>query len=184
MEAIIAKTKVRMTQAVDHLKTELKGVRAGRASPGLIEPVTVDAYGAQMKVKDMGSISVPESRQLLITPFDPQNTQHIAKAIDKANLGVSAVVEGKSIRVVFPELDQNRRKALIEQCHKKREDCKISIRGVRRDENEMAKKLKTAGTLPEDAFKKLEKTIQELTDKFCKEADEACQAKEKEISTV
>ena len=184
MTDVLQNTKNGMQACLDHLKAELKGIRAGRASPAFIEPVFVEAYGSQMKLKDMASISVPESRQLLVTPFDATNVQACAKAIDKANLGVSAVVEGKSIRVVFPELDQNRRKSLIEQCHKKREETKISIRNVRREQNEALKKQKGADTIPEDDVKRLEKQIQELTDKSCKEADEISATKEKEISTV
>ncbi len=184
MTDVLQDTKNGMQVCLDHLKAELKGIRAGRASPAFVEPVTVEAYGSQMKLKDMASISVPESRQLLVTPFDATNVQICAKAIDKANLGVSAVVEGKSIRVMFPELDQNRRKNLIEQCHKKREETKISIRNVRREQNEVLKKQKAAGTVPEDDVKRLEKQIQEQTDKSCKDADDLCAVKEKEISTV
>ncbi|MDB6081491.1 MAG: frr [Chlamydiia bacterium] len=184
MTDILQDTKNRMNTGLDHLKHELKGIRAGRASPALLEPVVVEVYGTPMKLKDMATISVPEPRQLLVTPFDQKNNQACAKAIDKANLGVSASVEGKSIRVTFPELDQNRRKDLITQCHKKREDCKISIRNMRRDANETLKKQKSSGVLPEDDFKKLEKQIQELTDKCCKDADDIAATKEKEISTV
>ena len=176
--------KAKMQAAADHYKTELKNMRSNRDNPGMLDGVHVEVYGSSMRLKEVANITTPESRQLLITPFDGSNTQACAKAIDKANLGVTAVVDGKSVRVIFPELDQNRRKALIEQCHKKREDSKIAIRNVRRDQNEVAKKQKSAGTLPEDAFKKLEKLIQEMTDKACKEADDACQVKEKEISTV
>lgn len=184
MTDVLQDTKGRMTACLDHLKQELKGIRAGRASPAFVESISVDVYGSMMKLKDMASIAVPEPRQLLITPFDPQNTQVCAKSIDKANLGVSASVEGKAIRVTFPELDQNRRKDLIIQCHKKREDCKISIRNIRRDANELLKKQKSSGVIPEDDFKRLEKQTQELTDKCCKDADDITVSKEKEISSV
>ena len=180
----VAETKSRMHAALEHLKQELKGIRAGRANPALVESVLVEAYGSQMKLKDMASISVPEQRQLLITPFDAQNVQPCAKAIDKANLGITPRVEGKAIRITLPELNQSRREELIEQCHKKREECKISIRNIRREQNEVVKKQKSAGTLPEDDCKRLEKQIQELTDKSCKDADDISTAKEKEISTV
>ncbi len=183
-DKIIEDTKKHMQAVLEHLKLELKGIRAGRASPAFVEPVTLEVYGAQMKLKDVATITVPESRQLLITPFDTQNTQLIAKAIDKANLGVLAVVEGKAVRVTFPELDQNRRKDLINQCNKKREEAKISIRNVRRDQNEVVKKQKSASVITEDDVKRLEKDIQNLTDKSCKEADDITAAKEKEISTI
>ena len=184
MEDILQNAKSRMTGVMDHLKQELKGIRAGRASPSIVEPVSVDVYGTLMRLRDLASISVPESRQLLITPFDGSNTQACAKAIDKANLGVTAVVEGKVIRVMFPELDAKRRADLIAQSHKKREDAKIAIRNVRRDINELLKKQKSDGTLPEDEFKRLEKHVQELTDNSCKEIDTEIHRKEQEISTI
>ena len=184
MADIIADTKTKMNAALDHFKQELRNLRAGRASPSLIEPISIEVYGAQMKIKDVATIATPEPRQLLITPFDAQNAQQIASAIQKSNLGLNPILEGKAVRVIFPELDANRRKDLINQCHKKKEDCKIAIRNIRRDQNEALKKQKSSGTLPEDDIKRLEKQIQEITDKFCLEADNASGAKEKEISTV
>jgi len=181
---ILDEAKKRMQAQLDHFKEELRGLRAGRATPVLIEPVTVDVYGAQMRIKELATITSPEPRQLVINPYDISNCQAIAKAIDKANLGVRAVVEGKTIRVMFPELTQERRKELIAQCHDKREKCKIGIRNVRRDQNEHAKKQKAQSEITEDDLKRLEKQIQELTDKSCKDADDLASAKEKEISTV
>lgn len=184
MSDIIEDTKKKMQSALEHLKQELKSLRAGRATPSLVEPLLIEVYGAQMKVKDVATIATPEPRQLLITPFDGQNAQAIVNAIQKANLGLSPRLEGKAVRVIFPELDANRRKDLIGQCGKKKEECKISIRNHRRDQMETLKKQKTAGVVPEDDFKRLEKHIQELTDKSCHEADGLSSAKEKEIATV
>ena len=184
MADVIADTKTKMSGALEHLKQELKSLRAGRASPALVEPLMIEVYGAQMKIKDAATIAIPEPRQLLITPFDSQNAQPIASAIQKANLGLNARLEGKAVRVIFPELDANRRKELINQCHKKKEECKIALRNIRRDQNELIKKQKSAGTLPEDDVKRMEKQIQELTDKSCLDADAASTAKEKEINTV
>ena len=181
---VLQQTKTRMQAAIDHLKQELKGIRAGRASPALLEGILVEAYGAQMKIKELGTITAPEPRQLHIIPFDGQNAKAIASGIDKANLGVRAVLEGKAVRVMFPELNEERRKELIGQCHKKREDCKVAVRGIRRDQNEIVKKQKSSSQITEDDLKRFEKHIQELTDKFCKEADDASLAKEKEISTI
>lgn len=178
---IIEQTKSRMQANLDHLKEEYRGIRAGRASPAILEPITVEVYGSQMKLKELATITVPEPKQLLITPFDGSNAGLIVKAIDKANLGVRAFLEGKAVRVVFPDLTQERRKELIAQAHKKREECKVSIRNVRRDENERLKKMKD---IPEDDQKRLEKQIQEHTDKSCKDADDLCATKEKEIATV
>ncbi len=181
---VIQHVKAGMTAAIDHLKNELRAIRAGRASPALIESVHVEVYGSQMKIKELATITQPESRQLVVMPFDITNAGHIARAIDKANLGVRAVLEGKTIRVLFPELDQNRRKELVNQTHKKREESKVHVRNVRRDGNELVKKLKAASEITEDDVKKLEKQIQELTDKYCKEADDVTLAKEKEIMTI
>lgn len=181
---ILQNTKKHMTTVLEHLKEELKGLRAGRANPSLIEPVMVEVYGAQMRLKEVATITSPEPRQLVVNPFDVSNTPHIAKSIDKANLGVRAVVEGKTIRVMFPELTAERRKDLIAQAHKKKEESKVSIRNIRRDANEAAKKLKANGDITEDDLKRLEKQIQELTDKSCKDADDLSVAKEKEISTI
>jgi len=181
---ILQDTKTRMQQALDHFKEDLRGLRAGRANPGLLEPVMVEVYGSEMRLKEVATITSPESRQLVINPFDAANLQHIARAIDKANLGVRSIVEGKTVRVMFPELTADRRKEIIGQAHKKREECKITVRNLRRDANELVKKAKSGGTITEDDVKKLEKQIQELTDKSCKDADDLTVAKEKEISTI
>ena len=181
---IINETKKRMNVQLEHLKEELRGLRAGRASPALLEPIMCDVYGSQMRIKELATITAPEPRQLVVSPFDTTNAAHIAKAIEKANLGLRAILEGKSVRVNLPELTQDRRKELIAQCHDKREKCKIAIRTVRRDMNETAKKQKAASIITEDDLKRLEKQVQDLTDKSCKDADDIAAAKEKEISTV
>jgi ribosome recycling factor len=181
---IIKDTKSRMDANLEHLKEEYRGIRAGRASPGILEPLTVEVYGSQMKLKELATITVPEPKQILITPFDGANAGPISKAIEKSDLGLRSAVEGKTVRVFFPDLTQERRKDLINQCHKKKEDCKISIRNVRRDQNEELKKQKSDGIIPEDDYKHLEKEIQKLTDNACKEVDVLCTSKEKEISTV
>lgn len=181
---VINQTKTAMTAAITHLKQELRAIRAGRASPALVEGILVEVYGSNMRMKEVASITMPESRQLLVTPYDTNNAQSVAKAIEKADLGVRAVVEGKSVRVMFPELDQNRRKDLVNQVHKKKEEAKVAIRSIRREANEKTKALKTKGELPEDDMKRMEKQIQDMTDHSCREADEAATAKEKEVMTV
>lgn len=183
-DKIFQETKQRMQAQLEHLHEELRSIRAGRATSALLEPVIVEVYGSEMRLKEVASITTPEPRQLVVTPFDTANVQHVAKSIDKANLGVRAIVEGKSVRVMFPELTQDRRKQLIGQAHEKREKCKVAIRNVRRDQNETAKKKKGSGEITEDDQKRLEKQIQELTDKSCKDVDDMVAAKEKEISTI
>jgi len=182
--SVIDQTKTKMKATIEHLKTELKNIRTGRANPAMLDSVTLEVYGSQMRLKDIASVTAPEARMLLITPFDPQNTGAIGKAIEKANLGVMPIVDANVIRIKISAMDNNMRKEMIKLCHKRREECKVSIRNVRRDQNEIVRKQKTDGDLTEDALKKLEKTIQELTDSHCKESDEVSDKKEKEISTI
>jgi ribosome recycling factor len=172
-----------MAGAVEHLKQELRGIRAGRANPSIIEGVLVEVYGSQMRIKELATITTPESRQLLITPFDINNAGPICKALEKANLGVRVALEGKLVRIFFPELDENRRKDLVKQVHEKKERCKGAARNVRQDANKKIKELKGSG-VSEDDVKRLEKEIQHLTDKTCKEADDLAALKEKEIMTI
>jgi ribosome recycling factor len=181
---IIDQTKAKMVTAIEHLKNELRNIRTGRANPGMIEHITIEVYGSPMRLKDIASISVPEARLLLITPFDPQNTGAIGKGIEKANLGFMPIVDGNVVRIKIPPMTEELRKKMAKICHEEREKCKVSVRNIRRDANEMARKQKANGEIAEDALKKMEKTIQELTDKYCKEADDLSEKKEKEISTI
>lgn len=183
-EDCIQYVKNQMKATIEHFHNELRAIRAGRASSAMVEGVSVEAYGSMMRLKELGTISSPEPRQLLVTPFDASMAGAISKAIEKANLGVRTSVEGKSVRIVFPELNEQRRKELVSQAHKKKEDGKIAVRNCRRDANEMLKKQKTDGLVPEDDFKRLEKQIQDLTDKSCKEVDDLTISKEKEIMEV
>lgn len=177
-------TKSKMAAAIEHLKVELKGIRTGKANPGMLDTVFVEVYGSNMRIKDLASVTSPEMRQLLITPFDPQTNHAIAKGIEKSNLGFQPIVDGNSIRIKIPQMDETIRKEMVKLCHKKREDTKVSIRNIRRDSNELIRKQKSNGEIPEDQLKKMEKQIQELTDKFCKEADDISEQKEKEVMHV
>lgn len=177
-------TKTKMAAAIEHFKNDLKNIRTGRANPGMVDQVMVEVYGSPMRLKDIASITVPESRQLLITPFDPQHASTIGKGIDKANIGFTAIVDGNSVRIKIPPMTEELRKKMVKICHDEREKAKITIRNIRRDANELVRKQKADGEIAEDMMKKLEKTIQELTDKFCKEADDSADKKEKEISTI
>lgn len=184
MSSIIDQTKAKMTAALEHLKNELKNIRSGRANPAMLDNVQADIYGSMMRLKDIASVSAPEPRQLLITPFDPHNAGVISKAIERANLGVQPILDGNIVRIKIPPMDDSLRKEMVKLCHKKREESKVSIRNIRRDSNEAVKKQKNDGIIPEDVMKKQEKSVQELTDKFCKEADDLSDKKEKEIITV
>ncbi len=184
MNSITEQTKSKMQTALDHFKNELKNLRSNRANPGMLDGVIVEAYGAQMRIKELANITAPESRQLLISPFDPQTAAAIAKGIEKANLNLQPVVEGQVIRIHVPPMDESMRKQIVKQGKQKAEDAKIVIRDIRRKNNELVRKQKADGVVTEDVMKKEEKGIQDLTDKFCKEIDDLFTAKEKEIMTV
>jgi len=173
-----------MEGAIDHLHQELKSLRTGRANPAILDQVMVEVYGTQMHIKELGNVTVPESRQLLITPYDPQNTQTIAKAIENANLNLQTKVDNNAIRIMIPQMDESIRKDMVKQCKKKAEEGKVSVREIRRKYNEQIKKQKSSGEMPEDLFKQKEKKIQELTDKHCKMIDDIAASKEKEILEI
>jgi ribosome recycling factor len=184
MSTVIDHTKAKMQATLDHFKVELKQLRTNRANPAMVEGVVVEAYGTQMRLKELANITAPEPRQLVITPFDPQTAGPIAKGIEKANLNLQPVQEGGLVRIHVPPMDQAVRQEIVKQGKKKAEDAKITIREVRRKNNEQIRKEKTEGKVTEDVMKKTEKTIQELTDQFCKQIDDLLMAKEKEILAV
>lgn len=182
--SIVEQTKSKMSAAIEHFKGDLKNIRTGRANPGMVEHLMVEVYGSPMRLKDVASITSPESRQLLITPFDPQNASVIGKGIEKANIGFIPIVDGNAVRIKIPPMTEEIRKKMVKMCHEEREKTKVSIRNIRRDANEAARKQKADGEIAEDMMKKLEKNIQELTDKFCKEIDDLSEKKEKEVTTI
>lgn len=181
---LLDQTKVKMAHAIEHLKEELKAIRTGRANPAMLDHVTVEVYGSPMKIKELGSITSPEPRQLLISPFDPKNVGVISKGIEKANIGFQPIADGNVVRIKIPPMDESMRKEMIKLCHKRCEETKVGIRNIRREANETARRQKSSGEINEDVMKKLEKNIQELTDKSCKDADDTTQKKEKEVMTV
>ncbi len=184
MSDVTQQTKTKMQAALDHFKGELKTLRTNRANAAILDSVIVEVYGASMKIKELANVTVPESRQILISPFDPQTSMAIAKGIEKANLNLQPVVEGQSIRINVPPMDEAVRKQIVKQGKQKAEDAKVVIREIRRKANELARKQKADGLTTEDIMKKEEKSIQEFTDKFCKEIDDLFTSKEKEIMTV
>lgn len=181
---ILDQAKSKMVAAIEHLKNELKSIRTNRANAGMLDGVSVEVYGSTMRIKEVANITAPEARLLLITPFDPSTANAIGKSIERANLGFMPIVDANAIRIKIPPMDENSRKEMVKQCHKKKEEAKISIRNIRRECNEAAKKQKVDGDLTEDGLKKLEKHVQELTDKYCKESDELAEKKEKEVTTI
>jgi ribosome recycling factor len=184
MNNVKEQTQSKMQATLEHFKSELKSLRTNRANPAILDGVIVDVYGSQMRIKELANVTVPEPRQLLISPFDPQTSAAIAKGIEKANLNVQPIVEGQVIRIHIPPMDESMRKQIVKQGKQKAEDTKVIIRDIRRKNNELIRKQKADGIVTEDVMKKEEKGIQELTDKFCKEIDDIFTAKEKEIMTV
>lgn len=177
-------TKTKMAAAMEHLKTELKGIRTGRANPSILDGVMVDQYGTPVRLKTLANVTAPEARMLLITPFNGKDGNVIAKAVEKANLNLQPVVDGNVVRIKIAPMDTSARQEMVKICKKKSEEAKVSVRNIRRESNEMIKKQKSSGEIAEDVMKKLEKQIQELTDKYCKEADDIASAKEKEIMEI
>lgn len=173
-----------MQEALEHFRKELRSLRTSRANPAILDSVTVPVYGTNLRLKELATVTTPEPRQLLVTPFDGRNAQVIGKAIEQANLNIHPMVDGNIIRINMPAMDQTVRKEMVKQCKKKGEDAKISIREVRRKFNDLIRKQKADGDIPEDVMKKLEKTIQEKTEKFGKLIDQLCADKEKEILEV
>lgn len=182
--SITDEAKKEMASAIDHLQTELSNIRTGRANPGLVQGVQVEVYGTNMRLSDLANVTAPEPQQLLISPFDANNTSAIGKALERANLGVQIITEGNVVRANIPQMDQSVRGEMVKQCKKKVEDAKISIRNVRRKYNDEARKQKAAGDIAEDQMHRVEKDIQKLTDDFCSESDKIGSVKEKEITSI
>lgn len=176
--------KAAMQSALDHLKQDLKSVRSNRANPAMLDGVMIEVYGTQMRLKDIANITVPEPRQLLITPYDAHNSSAIGKAIENAKINLQPIVDSNLVRINIPPMDASVRKEMVRVCKKKAEEGKIAIREVRRKYNEEVKKDKSSGVITEDMQKQYEKKIQEFTDKFCKEIDNICNDKEKEILEI
>lgn len=182
--SVVSDTKQKMKESVEHFKKELSQLRTGRANPAMFDSVLIEVYGSTMRLRELANVNTPEPRQIVINPFDPQTVGPIAKSIEKANLNVNPIVDGTSIRINIPPLDESMRKEIVKQGKKKAEDAKIVIREIRRKGNDHVRKQKAEGIIAEDEQKKAEKSIQELTDDHCKQIDDLFAAKEKEIMTV
>lgn len=174
----------KMTKTISVLKETLGTVRAGRANPQVLDKITVEYYGVQTPLNQVGSVSVPEPRMLLISVWDSSLLKEVEKAILKSDLGLNPTNDGKVIRLLFPELNEERRKELVKQIKKYSEDAKVVIRNIRRDANDAIKKLKKDSVITEDEAKKSEDNIQKLTDAKIKEIDTICAAKEKDILEI
>ena len=184
MEKIKKNLEERSKKTIAILKEDLNTVRAGRANPALLDKVTVDYYGSPTPLKNLANISVPDPRTLLIAPFDPKSIGEIEKAINVANIGINPSNDGKAVRLVIPQVTEERRKELTKTVKKMGEDSKVAIRNLRREANDEMKKLEKNHEITEDELKKALDDIQKATDKTTKEIDEIIAAKDKEIMEV
>ena len=185
-ESSLLSVEEAMSSALEHLQKEFAGLRTGKASPSLVDnlDVNVASYGSVMKLRDLAVVTTPEARTVVVSPFDPSTLGDIDKGIREANLGFNPVSDGKILRIPIPEPTEERRKELAKAAKGSTEDAKVRIRGSRKEGMDAGKKMKNDNILTEDAQKDFEKSVQELTDKYVKQTDEAFTAKEKEILTV
>ena len=173
----------KMQKTIHALDTELASIRAGRANPNILNKLTVEYYGTPTPIQQVANISVPEARMIQIQPWEKKIIKDIEKAILMSDIGINPTNDGTVIRLVFPELTEERRKELVKDVKKKGEASKVAVRNIRRDGNDAFKKLKCTD-VSEDEIQDLEDQIQKLTDKYIKEVDAAVDAKSKEVMTV
>ncbi|MDM7461000.1 MAG: ribosome recycling factor [bacterium] len=174
----------RMKHAIEHLKQDLAGFRTGRANPAMVERITVDYHGTPMQLQHLASITVPEPRQLLIQPWDQSAVPAIEKAIQKSELGVNPVSDGRSLRLTLPPLTEERRKDLIKQVHKRTEEGRVAVRNIRRDLHEHLRQMQKNKQISEDDLKRHEQLMEKLTHKYIEEIDKLQKAKDEELMEV
>ena len=184
MKTVINTAKEKMDKTCSVYQREMVALRAGRANPQLLDRITVDYYGSATPLNQVGAISSPEARMLVIQPWESNMIKEIEKAIQKSDLGLNPTNDGKVIRLIFPELNEERRKDLTKKARKDAEEAKVAIRSIRRDAMEQIKKLQKNSVITEDEQRKGEEDMQKITDKAIKEIDAICAAKEKEIMEV
>src|SRR6266581_2309232 len=181
---ILLEAEMAMEKSVDYLAHEFSGVRTGKASPALVENIDVQAYGSTMKLKQLALITTPESRLLVLQPFDAGTVQDIERALKESKIGITPAVDGKIIRLPIPELSEERRKELAKSLGKMAEEARVRVRSNRRTALDEAKKLKAGSGISEDEMSDLEDEIQKLTDRFVKSIDDHLKHKETEIMKV
>ncbi len=184
LDDVLLETDDKMAKTVDHLKEQLAGLRSGKASPSLVENISIEYYGAQTRLRQLAGISIPEPRLLVINAYDPTSLPAIEKAILAANIGITPINDGRVIRLPMPELSEERRKEIVKVANRIVEEAKIALRNVRRDSNEAIKNLQKDGKMTEDERDNGLKEIQKYTDNFIQKIDELLAAKEKDIMAV
>ena len=181
---ILIDVQARMKKAIEHTLHEFSTIHTGKASPAMVESIMVEAYGSMMPLKGCAAITTPDPRLIQIQPWDKSLTRAIEKALQLANVGINPIVDGNLIRMPFPELSRERRAEFVKTAHRLAEEGRVSIRHLRRDAMEAAKKLKKDGKMSEDEEKRLEKEVQTATDKSIKDIDAHLAHKEKDLMTV
>jgi ribosome recycling factor len=176
--------ETKMTKTIGNLKERFSTIRAGRANPALLDKITVDYYGQPTPINQLGNITVPEARVIIIQPWESKMLKEVEKAIQKSDIGINPNNDGKVIRLTFPVLSEERRRDLIKQTEKLAEEAKVAVRAIRRDAVESFKKQKKAGEMTEDDLKDAEKEIQQITERFVAEVDRVQEGKQKEIREI
>jgi len=184
VESIHQETKQRMAKSIENLKRDFSRIRTGRASPSLLDGLTVDYYGSPMPINQVATVSIPEARLIVIQPWEKTMLSPIEKAIQASDLGLNPQNDGNLIRVPIPPLNEERRKELVKNCKQISEEAKVAIRNVRRDSNEKLKKAEKDKAITQDDSKKALERIQKLTDEYIKSVDDLLALKEKEIMQV
>ncbi|HIR57704.1 MAG TPA: ribosome recycling factor [Candidatus Gallacutalibacter pullicola] len=184
MKEVIAKAEEKMKKTVSVLTEEYKAIRAGRANPAVLDKIMVDYYGAPTAINQLAAVSVTEARVLTVQPWDASVCRAIERAIQTSDLGINPQSDGKTIRLIFPQLTEERRRDLVKDIAKMSEESKIAIRSIRRDAIDKLKTMKKNSELTEDDLKQAEKKTQDLTDKYCKEIDGLFAKKEKELMEI
>lgn len=184
MSSKISAYDEKMKKSISVLESDLESVRVGRANPKVLERITVDYYGAQTPITQVGNITVPEARLLQIQPWDSSLLKNIEKAIQSSDLGINPSNDGKVIRLVFPELTEERRKSLAKDVKKKGEDTKVAIRNIRRDGIEVLKKMQKKSEITEDELSSLEDEMQKITDKYVANVEKIIEKKNKDIMSI
>ena len=183
-DEIMMNTEEAMEKASSYLQHEMASIRTGKASPAIVENIDVEAYGSQMKLKQLALITTPEPRLVVIQPFDISTVQAIEKAIKESKVGINPNVDGKLIRLPIPALTEERRRELVKSIKQMAEEARVRVRGARRDGIETLKKAQKEGSITEDDLERYEKEIQKLTDDSVKKIDESVSAKEAEVMKV
>ena len=184
MDTVIATAREKMGKTISVLKSEYNSIRAGRANPAVLDKIRVDYYGVPTPIQQMAAVSVAEARILCIQPWDVSTLHTIEKAIQISDIGINPQNDGRVIRLIFPQLTEEKRKELAKTVRKTAEEAKVAIRSIRRDAMEKIKKMEKASEITEDDLRDGEEELQDVTDEYIKKVDEVCAEKEKEIMEI